>query len=124
MATRTLSLHCDVAVRDLLCTAIREYAHAAYPQGGSECAQVARYTLLQTADAIEAGITESNTEVQVSRRLRTQLKAALAYYFERLDAQTDTSSLRQRARFADLLRGSPLSIAALEAARQADRSQQ
>jgi hypothetical protein len=30
--------------------AIRAYAHAAYPDGGSECAQVSRSALLDTAD--------------------------------------------------------------------------
>jgi hypothetical protein len=122
MATKTLSLNCDVAVRDILCTAIREYAWAVYPEGGSECAQVARYTLLQAADSIEAGISESNAEVQVRRRLRTNLKAALEYYFDRLEAQTGRSSLQQRERFAELLNGSPLLADDLDTARQADRA--
>ncbi len=122
MATKTLSLHCDVEVRDILTAALREYAHAAYPEGGSECAQVARYTLLQAADTVEAGVTNDSGVVQLSRRLRTQLKAALEYYFDRLDGQTGAPSVQQRALFAGLLKGSPLSKADLDAARQADRA--
>jgi hypothetical protein len=57
---KKIKLCCDVTVRDVLCTAIREYAHAAYPEGGSECAQVARYTLLELAAEIVAGITVDN----------------------------------------------------------------
>ncbi len=122
MPAKTLLLQCDVTVRDILCTALREYAHAAYPEGGSECAQVARYTLLQAADTIEAGISDETGEVQVSRRLRTNLKAALEYWFDRRDEQTCASSVQQRTHFAELLKGSPLCAADLEAARLADRA--
>ena len=49
MAAKKITLQCDVPVRDIVCSAIRDYARAAYPEGGSECAQVARYTLLELA---------------------------------------------------------------------------
>jgi hypothetical protein len=54
MATRKIVLCCDIPVRDILCAAIREYAHAAYPEGGSDCAQLAPYTLLELAAAVAA----------------------------------------------------------------------
>jgi hypothetical protein len=121
MASRTQTLHCDVAVRDLLCRAIREYAHAAYPEGGSECAQVARYTLLEAAAAIDAAITAGHGEAVISRRLRTTLQAAINYHFDRQDAASGTGSIRQRALFAGLLAGEPLSRSVLDAAGADDR---
>jgi len=120
MASRLLTLHCDVAIRALLCRAIRDYAHAAYPEGGSDCAQVARYTLLEAAAVIDRSITTDHGEAAISRRLRTTLKAAIDYHFERLDAASATGSVHQRAVFAGLLTGEPLSRAALDAARAAD----
>ena len=45
MANAKITLQCDIPVRNILCAAIRDYACAACPEGGSECAQVARYTL-------------------------------------------------------------------------------
>jgi len=122
MATKTFSLHCDAAVKGIVTAALREYAHAAYPEGGSECAQVARYTLLQAADTVEAGIRNEAGEVRLSRRLRTQLKAALEYYFDRHDKQTASASVQQRIRFTELLKGSPLYASDLDAARLADQS--
>ena len=116
MAARTLPLHCDPAIKELLCNAIRTYAHAAYPEGGSECAQVARYALLQAAEGIEASITAEHAEAVISRRLRTTLKAAIDYHFDRQDAATGGASLRQRALFTGLLAGEPLTRAALDAA--------
>ena len=120
MASRILTLHCDVVIKDLLCRAIREYAHAAYPEGGSDCAQVARYTLLEAASAVDAAITADRAEAVISRRLRTTLRAAIDFHFDRQDATSDTGSVHQRAMFAGLLAGKPLSRATLDIAMAAD----
>jgi hypothetical protein len=120
MASRILTLRCDITIKDLLCRAIREYAYAAYPEGGSDCAQVARYTLLEAAAAIDAAITTEHGEAAVSRRLRTTLQAAIVYHFDRLDAASGSGSVHQRAVFAGLLKGEPLSRAALDVAIAAD----
>jgi hypothetical protein len=116
MASRTLTLRCDPAVKHLLCGAIREYAHAAYPAGGSECAQVARYTLLQAADAIDAAISAGHVEAVVSRRLRVMLQAAIDYHFDRQDSASGGTSIRQRELLKGLFAGQPVMRAALDAA--------
>jgi hypothetical protein len=120
MASGNIQLQCDIPVRDLLCGAIRDYAHAAYPVGGSDCAQVARYTLLELAARIEQGISPDTGSVQVSRRPRAMVKAALDYYFDRLDQQTGTASLQQRALLESLLKESPVNVADLDRARAID----
>jgi hypothetical protein len=122
MAARTLVLHCDNSIREILSRAIREFAHAAYPVGGSECAQVARYTLLNVADAIDAAIESNAGEVPVSRRIRPNLKAALDYHFDLIDAASGHGSTQQRELFAGLLEGEVVNVAYLEAARAADIS--
>ncbi|MCK5382283.1 MAG: hypothetical protein KAJ65_00880 [Gammaproteobacteria bacterium] len=121
MASRKkIKLCCDVTVRDVLCTAIREYAHAAYPEGGSECAQVARYTLLELAADIDAGITDDNETVEVSKRPRAMVKAALEYYFNRADEVQGLTSSHQRALFDGLLQEQKVTCSDLEAAMAAD----
>jgi len=122
MAARALVLYCDNSIREILSRAIREFAHAAYPVGGSECAQVARYTLLNVADAIDAAIESNAGEVPVSRRIRPNLKAALDYHFDLIDAASGHGSTRQRELFAGLLKGEVVNVADLEAARAADIS--
>jgi hypothetical protein len=119
-ARKKIKLCCDVIVRDILCTAIREYAHAAYPEGGSECAQVARYTLLELATDIEAGISDENATVEVSKRPKAMVKAALEYYFNRVDEAQGLTTSHQRALFDGLLRGQPVMQSDLDAARAAD----
>ena len=117
---RRIKLCCDVVVRDILCIAIREYAHAAYPEGGSECAQLARYTLLELAAEIDAGITGDNNTVEISKRPRAMVKAALEYYFNRADDAQGSGSIRQRALFERLLQEQQVTRSDLEAAMLAD----
>jgi len=116
MAARKIILHCDVAVRDIVCMAIREYAYAAYPDGGSECVQVARYTLLELAADIEAGITEHSHSVEISKRPRAMVKAAFEYYFNRMDEVQGVTSTHQRQLLAELLEEKPVTTAELQAA--------
>ena len=120
MATRKIVLCCDIPVRDILCTAIREYAHAAYPEGGSECAQVARYTLLQLAAEINDGISEEKVSVEISKRPRPMVKASLEFYFNRQDEACATTSMHQRELFVSLLSGEAVTRVELEAAVAAD----
>lgn len=119
-ARKKIQLCCDPDVRDILCTAIREYAHAAYPVGGTECAQVARYTLLELAAEIEAGITGENELIEVSKRPRVMVRAALEYYFNRSDETRDLTSVHQRALFDSLLQGQAVKRSDLELALAAD----
>lgn len=122
MASRKILLRCDVPTRDILCSAIREYAFAAYPPGGSECAQLARYTLMELAAEIDAGISADNISVEISKRPKPMIKAALEYYFNRQDDACGTTSLHQRELFVSLLNGEPVSRVGMEAAVAADKS--
>ena len=117
---RKINLSCDVTVRDILCTAIREYAQTAYPEGGSECAQVARYTLLELAADIDAGITANHETVEVSKRPRAMVRAALEFYFNRADEAQGSGSAQQRALFDSLLQEKKVTRSDLETAVAAD----
>ena len=120
MASRKITLRCDIPVRDILCTAIHDYAHAAYPEGGSECAQVARYTLLELAAEINGGISEEKLSVEISKRPNSMVKAALEYYFNRQDETYGVTSRQQRELFVSLLSGEAVTRVELEAAVAAD----
>lgn len=70
-------------MQQVLSAAIREYAGAAYPPGGSECGQVARQALMDAADKLDSGFVASGgTYTELSRRLRAHVKAALSFYVE------------------------------------------
>jgi len=122
MPPATITLQCDLAVKEILCRAIREYAYAAYPEGGSDCAQVARYTLLELARQIDTGITSERQQVDISRRPRVMVKAAIEYYFDRQDVATGGSSARQRDLLNGMLRGGMVTRDELAAALAADHA--
>jgi len=118
-----MTLQCDIAIKTILCDAIRDYAYAAYPEGGSECAQVARYTLLELATTIDAGVSVDKPAVEVSKRPRAMVKAAIEYYFDRMDAAQGGCSIEQRKVFTGLLSGEPANRAQLEVAAANDRAE-
>jgi hypothetical protein len=122
MAAATITLTCDGVIRDILCSAIRDYALAAYPPGGSDCAQVARYTLLELANRIEAVIAGDLSTVTISKRPRAMIRAAVQYHFDRTDAESGAMSVHQRELFTGLLREVPASGEGLEAALAADQA--
>ncbi|MGB5439338.1 MAG: hypothetical protein WBN57_09115 [Gammaproteobacteria bacterium] len=105
-----------------MCAAIREYAHAAWPPGGSECAQTARYTLLELAADIDAGISADSAAVEISKRPKAMIRAAIDYYFNRQDDACKTSSVHQRELFVSLLDEKTVGVDDMEAAVAADRA--
>ena len=81
---------------------------------------MARYTLLELAADIDAGISGDNETVEVSKRPRAMVQAALEYYFNRADAAHGSDSRQQRALFNSLLQEQQVTRSDLEAARKAD----
>ena len=79
MADKTFAIAVSQSQARKLAEAIEVYAHAAYPIGGSDCAQVAREALLDSAKAFSS--LETYGIVQVRKRQRRPLKAAVDWYF-------------------------------------------
>lgn len=80
MKSKTLLIRCDTDQATRLAEALSAYAEAAYPRGGSECAQAARETLLDSAAMIarDAGVEGA----AISRRQRGLIKTAVRWYWE------------------------------------------
>ncbi len=81
MKNKTFLLHANSEEEaQLLANALHAYALAAYPPGGSECAQVSRETLQASAREIAANAASAQG-AQLRRRQRVQMKAAVQWYF-------------------------------------------
>jgi hypothetical protein len=78
MKKRTLCIDCDSATARQLAEAIRAYVHAAYPEGGSACTQVARETLLGSAALCES---HADGGLILRKRQLPMLRAAVRWYF-------------------------------------------
>ena len=79
MADKTFAIAVSQSQALKIAEAIEVYAHAAYPVGGSDCAQVSRDALLDLAKAFSS--LEADGIVQVRKRQRRPLKAAVDWYF-------------------------------------------
>jgi len=80
MPGKTFTLDCPPDQASLLAEVLGVYAQAAYPTGGSECAQVARETLLESARTIAAAVA-GGRPAELRRRQRSHFKAAVSWYF-------------------------------------------
>jgi hypothetical protein len=80
---KTVRIDCDRETAAALAEAIRTYAEAAYPPGGSECAQVAHQALKDTARSIDsAAAAGAAGGLEIPRRQRAMLKTAVDWYLE------------------------------------------
>lgn len=92
------SIHAPFHVLTLLPEALRDYADAAHPPGGSPCSQAAREHLLDLAGRLEAGLQRHSEVLHYPRRMRATLRAAVQWRLEQ------TSDPRQADGFERLLR--------------------
>ena len=76
---KTIELNCPDEALSILTYCLSIYADAAYPPGASECAQVSHAALIDAASNIQRQKQEKKFPVIVSRRLRSNIIAALDY---------------------------------------------
>lgn len=80
--TKTLTITAPAEQLSLFITALRRYAHAAWPVGGSECAQASRDSLLTYCNELEAELETTNNAISLNKRQRSVYKAALEFHLE------------------------------------------
>ena len=69
---------CETETANHLGEAIRAYARAAFPPGGSECAQVSHEALMDIASLC---IAHPGGELMLRKRQMPQIRAAVRWYF-------------------------------------------
>jgi len=71
-------LSLDIETANAIATAVFIYADAAYPQGGSECAQASNQSLKQLAQAIH---NSPQIPFNYKKRQKPMLKAAIRWFY-------------------------------------------
>jgi hypothetical protein len=84
---KLMSLNVDEVQLSELVAVLQRYAHAAWPPGGSECAQASREALLTAAETMREGFAAHPGEAQFNRRQRATFRAALEYHLEQANFQ-------------------------------------
>lgn len=115
MKKRTIGIHAGPRGRAILADAIRCFADAAYPPGGSDCAQVSRETLFTSA-----AIVASNDPVpQVSSRHRVMLRQAAQWYCDNIESIPDAARAELTDALTRLLKGEAVDDSVFSAIEQA-----
>lgn len=99
---KTISLSGPYPVMQALSDAIALYADAAYPPGGSDCAQAARAGLLDAATGINEQLVRGQPEIVISRRIMSHIKSAIQFQYQIYTDQDMQPDLAAR-RVASLL---------------------
>lgn len=98
---KTFEITAGDPTRALLADAIAQFAHAAYPPGCSDCGQMARDTLLNTAKQVAGPA--SNLELRV--RQRSLLRQAVEWYFTHAEGLEAEQRERMSNAMLAVLRG-------------------
>lgn len=91
---RLVEFDCDADSAGKLADAIRAYTEAAYPRGGSECAQVAREALFDAAAHCAA---HPGGPLSLNKRQLPMLRSALHWWVDEGLGGTDDNGGRLRA---------------------------
>ena len=86
MRKRQLHFNCTDHACEKLAEVLSTYAHAAFPIGGSECAQATRESLLDMANRM--GNCIENT-FAINARQRPMLKSAINWYFTEVESDNE-----------------------------------
>ena len=101
MKRRNFGIPAGPRGRAVLADAIGCFAHAAYPPGGSDCAQVSRETLFTTAATIDSSVETP----QVSTRHRVLLRQAVQWYCANIETLADDHRAALAEALLQLLKG-------------------
>jgi hypothetical protein len=95
MKHKMLTIECPDNLRETLATVITQYAYAAYPPGGSECAQASREALQTLAQNIKPEMTNSTDDsyFTMKARQRSILKGAINWYFTEVEQNEQQQAL-------------------------------
>ena len=83
MAKKTFSFNCENQHCQQLASILQHYIDAAFPPGGSECAQATREALQAVQQNLSRA--ENTSIVAISIRQRSLLKACINWYFTDVD---------------------------------------
>lgn len=89
MKKRTFILDTSEGAGEALTKVLQQYALAAYPQGGADCAAASREAILTIVNNIQ-----SSDFCEISTRQRPILNAAVKWYYQESGIEPDTESTR------------------------------
>ena len=116
---RQIPLQCSKEVKDIICLALRNYAHKAFPDASSPCQMVSRDSLLNSANDIEQQFSRAGSAAY-SSRMRAMLKAAIKFHFDVIDEKAQAYGQLQYELIMAVCKGEPVTDEQYQLAKQQD----
>ncbi len=117
-----ITLQCSRSLLDVLLIALTQYAHAAYPPGGSECAQASHESLLNQVNSIKQSWQSDQGQAKMNKRIRVMAKSALKYYCEGLAESGNGHAEAREALLLAMIKGNRVSDEQYQSAEQQDKA--
>ncbi len=118
---KRIEVVCTSTIKDIFVTALRNYTDVAFPEGGADCALVARESLFETLAEFEAEYRHNqNGHASYNKRLRAMVKEGIRLHYQVIAADLGHSCPQECMLMLEVSEGIAHTDQDLAAARAAD----
>ena len=116
---KTIQIACTESIQKILSDSLKLYAELAFPVSGSECDLVAHDALKTSAEEFYRQFSETGC-IDLSRRLKPMLKAAITTYYKLLTEQSGVPHVNECSLVLSFCEGQSISDQQLQQAKAKD----
>ena len=107
MKQKTIQLKCSTSVKNILCEAVRNYAHLSYPETQKKEKNIPKQDLLNTISHIEDAFSRDPKYVVINKDFYNDYQAAINHHYDRIHHELNANVDEQRKLMLNLLNGHP-----------------
>ena len=107
MADKNISIECSKVIKNILCEALRNYAHFSEEVKMQPNADEIKKQALNLASHIEQQFNGNNPLISFSTDYEELIRQAINYHYDRINHLLDANLLEQRKLMLNLLNGAP-----------------
>lgn len=115
-----IAISCSSTVKEILCEALKNYAHDVLPENEPGLYGATRHQLLNVIRNLERKCVDADDVLLIDQSYKGPCVAAIYHHFSRINQTLNASVDEQRQLLLDLLQGKPACDIQLESALQRD----
>ena len=117
---RQIAISCCSTVKDILCEALKGYAHEILPEKDAGQFGATRHQLLTVIRNLETTCADADDVLLIDQRYKGPCVAAIHHHYSRIHQTLNSPVAQQKQLLLDLLQGVPACDIELESALQRD----
>ena len=118
--SRHIAISCSNTVKDILCEALKSYAHAVLPENEAGQYGATRHQMLNVIRNLETTGADADEVLLIDQSYKGPCVAAIHHHYSRIYQTLNTPVAQQKQLLLDLLQGVPACDLELESALQRD----